>query len=169
MIISVIGTLDMCEWIKKRFCEIIGNERGIIRKLHGYSDSTYTYTVSDKTAREIFKHYYKLNCPKLDRKWSMERYNYCINYEKRKPISKRKGVNVFDLNGNFIQHFNTLKEAQDFTGVSFTTISKLCKENNNLHAGNGYMFSRDDKKKMDAYLPNKYINKKSWLGDAKLT
>lgn len=161
--ISIIGTLKMCEWIKQRFSEIIGKECGTLQKLHSTSKLTYTYTIGDKSAREIFKHYYNLDCPKLTRKWSPEKYEYCINYKKRNPVSRRKGVNVFNLNGEFVKHFDTLKEAEKFTGVCFTTISTLCKENNNLHAGNGYMFSRDDKDRMEPYQPSKSINKKEWL------
>lgn len=161
--ISIIGTYDICEWIKERFCEIIGKNVGSIQKLHATSELSYTYTITDKSAREIFKYYYNLDCPKLARKWSQEKYEYCINYKKRNPVCRRKGVNVFNLNGEFVKHFDTLKEAEAFTGVCFTTISTLCKENNNLHAGNGYMFSRDDKDRMDPYQPSKALNKKTWL------
>lgn len=163
LVVSVIGTYDMCNWIKRRFCEIIGKNVGSIQKLHGTSELSYSCVITDKSAREIFQHYYNLDCPKLTRKWSPEKYEYCINYKKRNPVSRRKGVNVFNLNGEFVKHFDTLKEAEVFTGVCFTTISTLCKENNNLHAGNGYMFSRDDKDRMDPYQPSKALNKKEWL------
>lgn len=163
LVINIVGTHDMCEWIKNRFCEIVGKNIGSIQNLHSTSELTYTYTITDKSAREIFEHYYKLDCPKLVRKWAPEKYEYCINYKKRNPVCRRKGVNAFNLKGEFVKHFETLKEAEEFTGVCFTTISTLCKENNNQHAGNGYMFSRDDKARMEPYHPSKSINKKEWL------
>ena len=36
-----------------------------------------------------------------------------------------------------------LKEAEEFSGTASSTISKLCKENTNMHQSNGYMFGRD--------------------------
>lgn len=80
------------------------------------------------------------------------------------PVCRRKGVNVFDLNGNLIQHFNTLIEAQNFTGVTIGQISRLCKFNDNNHKAKDYMFSRD-KDKLDKYSPSQGTNTKFLNGE----
>lgn len=53
------------------------------------SKNTFTYTVTNKIARTIFIHYFTINVPKLLRKWSLEKHEYCINFvKKRKDSSK---------------------------------------------------------------------------------
>lgn len=146
--ISVLGTLDMVTWIKHRICEILGKEIGSISHKKGHNNGVHTYSFSHRNARKIFLEYYKISVPKLKRKWSEDKYEYCVNYHKRLPICRRKGVNIFNLNGEFVKHCDTLLEAQEFTGVGFTRISVLCKFNDNHHMSNGYMFSRDKKETM---------------------
>ena len=157
--ISLVGTFDMCAWIQKRFSEIVGVENAgcLIKK--GNSENTFTYTVVNKQARIIFEHFYFINVPKLKRKWSETIHTYCVNFKKALPLVRRKGINIFNLNGEFLKRCETLKDAQEYTGVSFTTISKLCKKDDNKHQGNGYMFSRT-KQKLGPYLAPKEINKK---------
>lgn len=156
LVISVIGTLDMVTWIKNRICEIIGKEVGTISHKKGHSEKVFSYSFGDRIARKIFLKYYLIDVPKLKRKWNKEVFKYCNNYHKRLPVSRRKGVNVFDLYGTLIKHFDTLKEAQDFTGVNFTRISDLCKNNSNNFMTNGFMFSRDET--MEKYIPPKKWN-----------
>lgn len=158
--ISVLGTLEMCCWIQKRFSEILNIENvGCIFHNKEHKDNTFSYTVADKRAREIFKHFYSLNVPKLKRKWSEEKYQHCLNYHKALPICRRKGVNVFNVKGEFLKHCDTLIEAQEYTKVCFTTISELCKQDDNKHQGNGFMFSRT-KDEMKPYVKSKFLNKK---------
>lgn len=157
--ISMVGTYEVLSWIKERFTQILGKEFGSISKYHNSEKNTYVYTIGQsKGAREIFKHFYNLNIPKLKRKWTDEIYDYCVNYKKRNPICRRKGVNIFDLEGNLIKHFDTLNEASEYTGVSVGRISDMCKINDSKHQAKGYMFSRDDK--MEKYEQSVYINKK---------
>ena len=159
LVISTVGTQEIVSWIKERFSQILGKEFGSINKYHNSKKNTYSYsTGQSKGAREIFKHFYNLNVPKLKRKWTDEIYEYCINYKKRNPICRRKGVNVFDLDGNLIKHFDLINEASNFTGVSIGRISNLCKINDSKHQAKGYMFSRDET--MEKYEPSLYINKK---------
>jgi hypothetical protein len=94
----------------------------------------------------------------LERKWSLATHDYCVNYKKKLPICRRKGVRIFDLKGNMVKICETLKEAEEYSGVCFTTISTLCKYDDNKHQGNGYMFSRT-KDKMEPYIPGKTISK----------
>ncbi len=157
--ISLLGTKEMCEWIKSRYTEILNKKCGSILKRNKENNkNTYSYTITSKCARKIFLHFYNIDVPKLSRKWSNEKYEYCFNFNKKKPICKRKGVNVFDLNGNLLKHFDMLSDASNFTKVSIGRISDLCKINDCNHMAKGYMFSRDYV--MNSYMPLKSTNKK---------
>ena len=112
----------------------------------------FSYNIGDKSARKLFLKYYDISVPKLKRKWSDDILEYCINYHKRLPICRRKGVNVFNLNGKLLAHFDTLIEAQEYTGVLFSRISSLCKLNSNKYMANGFMFSRFNH--MDKFSPS---------------
>ena len=161
--IHIVGTPEVLNFVKCRFEEILGKSVSNLHFDSKFKGNTCTIRVSDLNARVLFLHFYNIPIYKLDRKWSKEKYEYCLNFKKACPVSKRKGVNIFDLNGNLIKHVDTLKEAENFTGTSFATISKLCKLNDNNHMSNGYMFSRD-KEIMEKYSPgygtnSKYLNK----------
>lgn len=156
--ISIIGTKEMLTMVKNRFENIVGRSVSELHHKH-YTGNTYTIRVSDKTARTLFEHFYKINVPKLERKWSKEMHERCLNYTKNLPICRRKGVNVLNLQGQFIRHFDTLLEASKFTNVSFTAISKICKFNDNKHMGNGFMFSRT-KTEMEPYVAVNPFSKK---------
>ena len=148
--ISLIGTSEILSFVKTRFEEILGKSTSNLQ-LKGNS---YTIYVSNKQARTLFLHFYSIPIYKLDRKWSKEKYEYCINYKKANPICKRKGVHVFDIDGNLIKTFDTLKEASEYTGVSIGRISSMCKFNDNTHIAHEYMFSRDNT--MKKYIGNEH-------------
>jgi hypothetical protein len=63
--------------------------------------------------------------------------------KQRQNLTLKTGHTVFqfDLNGNFINKFNSLREAEKMTGVNHGNISKCC---NNIfkHTG-GYVFSKN--------------------------
>lgn len=169
--INLVGTEDICKFVKNRFEEILNKSTSNLFQ-RDKSKNFYRYVITDNNARTIFKFYYEKykNISKLKRKWSLEHYEYCLNFKKALPICRRKGVNVFDLNGNLIQHFNTLMDAQKFTGVDIGQISQLCKFNDNNHKAKNYMFSRD-RDKLDRYSPahgtnTKYLNKEQQELDA---
>lgn len=154
LVISLLGTKDMCLWIKEHFEKKFNKESlGTISHDKSHHKNIFSYNIGDVYARKIFIEYYKLDIPKLERKWTKERYEYCINYKKRLPICRRKGVYVYDLNGNKLTYFDTLEEAQKYTKVDMSRISVLCKLNTNTRMTNGFMFSREDKQ-MDAYIPH---------------
>lgn len=165
--ISIIGTKEMILMIKCRFEEILEHKTSELHHRKEHSDNTFTLRVSDASARKLFLHFYNINVPKLERKWGIDKYEYCINFKKALPICRRKGVNVFNLKGELIKSFNTLKEASEFTNVTVGRISTLCKYDNNEHMAKGFMFSRT-KNIMNAYCQNnpfvnkitKYINEK---------
>ena len=49
-----------------------------------------------------------------------------IGYFKGKPAPNRKKVSQYDLNGNYIQTFNSLKEAQEKTNIAKSSICTVC-------------------------------------------
>lgn len=142
--ITLVGTKDSCDLVKNRFEEILGKTTASLYQVDKNKNS-YTYRISDKNARIVFLYFYeKYNyLPTLDRKWSQEIYEYCKSWKKSSAPSRQKGVNIFDLQGNLVKICKTLKEAEEFSGTASSTISKLCKENTNMHQSNGYMFGRD--------------------------
>lgn len=59
--------------------------------------------------------------------WCTQIYN--VNYGtamQRASMSKCKKVNQYDLEGNFIKQWNSLKEISDTIKLNFKTISKCC-------------------------------------------
>lgn len=150
--ISIVGTDKMLSWIINRFCEIYNKEK--TEKLYenkggfGSSDENrkiFTTSISDKWARTVILRMSEIDVPKMKRKWTEEIIDYCKTYKKAIPLCRRKGVNSFNLNGEFLKHYDTLKEASEDTGVSIGRISSLCKINDNMHMANGLMFSRNEK------------------------
>jgi hypothetical protein len=93
LVLCVLGTFEMCEWIKLRFEKIIGKSIKNLCKTKKDSKNTYRLYLTDKNARMIFKHFYEINIPKLDRKWSKEIYDYCLTYKKYKNIEKHLKIN----------------------------------------------------------------------------
>lgn len=162
--ISFVGTYDTVNLVKIKFDKILGKNTSKLYQKDSQKNS-WQYRISDKNAREIFKYYYnKYNyLPTLDRKWSKEIYDYCINWKKQCIPSRRKGVYIFDLSGKLVKYCETLMDAEKFTKTSFSTISRLCKINDNKHMSNGYMFSRENKPYMDAYEASYSTNKKYLL------
>lgn len=154
--ISIIGTYNLLEWINQRFDsinDVISKNKPILSK-GGFSNNsnktTYVLNISDKKARTVILHMAQYEIPLMKRKWSDEIIEHCKNFKKELPVCRRKGVNVFNLNGELLKRCDTLEEAKTFTGVSVGRISNLCKTNDNEHMAHGYMFSRD-KEKMEPY------------------
>lgn len=162
--ISFVGTLESTTLVKKCFERILNKETSNLYQ-RDVSKNFYQYRISDKSAREVYIYFYeKYNwLPTLSRKWNNENLEYCKNWTKKLPVSRRKGVNIFDLNGNLLKKCETLKEAEIFTGVSPGRISNLCKIDDNRHKSGNFMFSRT-KDSMEPYIPStctntKYLNK----------
>lgn len=142
--ISLVGTPEVLLFVKQRFEQILGHTTSNLHFDKKFKGNTCTFRISDETARIIFLHYYNINIQKMERKWSKEKLDYCLNFKKTLPICRRKGVNVFDIHGTLIKSFATLKEASDFTGVSIGRISSMCKLNDGKHVAHDYMFSRSN-------------------------
>ena len=155
-IIGCLGTYKITSWVSQRFSEICGfeNKKEPYKGRGGFNKeelkNIYTFHIGDKQARQVISHMIQYNIPLMKRKWSDEIIEYCKTFKKKLPLCRRKGINVFNLDGKLLKHCETLEEAKIFTGVSVGRISDLCKMNNNEHMAHGYMFSRD-KEKMEPY------------------
>ena len=153
--ISCVGTKDTILLVKNVFERIVGKSVSNLFQ-RDKNKNFYSIRISDKNARTVFIYLYEKyskELPHLKRKWSEEYYNYCKKFKKKLPVSRRKGVNVFDLNGNLLFHCSTLKEAEEKTGVLYSQISKLCGQDDSHHYAKNYMFSRNDF--MEPYSPLK--------------
>ena len=164
-LISYLGTYKIVDWISSRFGDICKTQtqkkpslsKGGFNKKN--TKNIFVSNISDKQARQVILHMIKYNIPLMKRKWSEEIVDYCKTFKKRLPICRRKGVNVFNLNGELLKHCETLEEAKRFTGVPVGRISDLCKLNDNEHMAHGYMFSRE-KEKMEPYKQDNHFAKK---------
>lgn len=167
-VIGMIGTYEILMWILNRFKGIHtpNNKNSKNKKPQivkgGFGNHrtdgkhVYSMSFSNKWARNIILKMFEYDIPLMKRKWSDEVFEFCKNYQKRKPISKRKGVNVFDLDGNLICKCQTLQEADNITHVTVGRISALCKQDDSKHMSKGYMFSRN-KEIMQPYTPDNYF------------
>lgn len=95
LIISFLGTFEMCSWIKNRFEQIIGKPIKNLCKNHNSENNTYRLYLADKNARIIFNHYYNIQVPKLERKWKKEVFEYCKNY--KKYVNKEKHIKINEM------------------------------------------------------------------------
>lgn len=135
LILSILGTKEMCEWIKSVFFEIT-NGCGVIRQKR--NTKIYVLNYSHRAAREIVKNLSKIDVPKLSRKMSNEIIEYSNSYKKQHNHTFKK-VFVYDENGNFIKECISLKEASSLTGVSYQVVSKIL--NKKIKQRHGFSFS----------------------------
>ena len=92
--LSVLGTETMCLWIHKRFLEILNKTKLAKPKK---DDNIFIVYTSDKNARELFQYFYNLPGRKLNRKWSKDIFDHCINYKKYENLEKYKQILNLDL------------------------------------------------------------------------
>lgn len=91
--LSLLGTLSLCNWIKERFSLLYSKEIGTIFNDKKHNENTFSYTLSDKSARFIYEYLYKIPVPKLERKWNKEKLEHCINYKRvRKEGNKYEEI-----------------------------------------------------------------------------
>lgn len=117
--ITIIGTLELCTWIKNRFETIIGKSIKNVCKYHPKISNVNTYRiyVSDKNARKLFLHYYNIKLPRLPRKWTEEMYNHCLNFKKFINYEKYESLVPYFKAGN------TDRTISDLTGMSPSLIA----------------------------------------------
>ena len=92
--LSVLGTETMCLWIHKRFLEILNKTKLAKPKK---DDNIFIVYASDKNARELFQYFYNLPGRKLNRKWSKDIFDHCVNYKKYENLEKYKQILNLDL------------------------------------------------------------------------
>ena len=98
--ISLLGTYSICEWIKYRFSTLYEKEIGTIFHDKRHNENTFSYTITDKSARFIFEHLYTISVPKLNRKWNIEKSEYCINYQRvKKDLTKYNEILKLKIQG----------------------------------------------------------------------
>jgi hypothetical protein len=87
--ISALGTENILNWINERFQQISG--KNFNKNIYMRKNNTLTYSIvySDKKARKLFLHFEKIKVPKLERKWSHEFKEHCLNYSKYKDMEKK--------------------------------------------------------------------------------
>ncbi len=145
--LSILGTKEICEWIKETFSEITNNKGSIMLKPH---TNIYKITFTTKSAREIIKKLFVLDVPKLKRKWNDMVFHHCFVYKQQHNHTFKK-VNVFDLYGALLKRCESIIEASEYTNVNKGTISKFSIKNSNKCQSNGFMFSTNEA--MDKYEP----------------
>lgn len=65
--IIVVGTKSVCEGIKSRFAEVLGDS---INNKIACDNGLFRFSISGQKAVEIYQHYRNLEIPKLRRKWA---------------------------------------------------------------------------------------------------
>lgn len=149
--LSVLGTRQMCEWIKETFNKLTNNKGSISLKPH---TKIYRLAYITKSAREIVKILYLLNVPKLKRKWSDKVYEHCFHYSPQHNHTFKE-INVFNLYGVLLKKCKSHIEAAEYTNLSPQVVSKLSVKNSNHFQSNGFMFSQDEE--MQKYEPTTNI------------
>lgn len=139
--LSILGTQKMCAWIKETFNDIT-NKCGTIKPKP--NTNIYRLDYSCKAAREIVKILSKINVPKLQRKWTDEVINHSENFIKGHNHTTKK-VYVYTLNGELVKKCTSLKEASNFTGVSYSLVSKILNDSR-CKQSNGYIFKKEENK-----------------------
>ena len=60
-------------------------------------DNIFIVYTLDKNARELFQYFYNLPGRKLNRKWSKDIFDHCVNYKKYENLEKYKQILNLDL------------------------------------------------------------------------
>ena len=81
----------------------------------------------------------RFNCSADNLRWASHKEN--INYGKRSMLNAQahyKRIGQYDLNNNLIQIFDSIKEASEYTSVSYTGIIKCAK--GKIHTSGNYIW-----------------------------
>lgn len=97
LIISILGTKEMLQWIADRFSKILGKKVTSIRQKRKNNKNTFTLIVSNSMARSLFLHFYNVKVFKMVRKWKHETMLYCLNFKNIRYIDHIKNINDFIL------------------------------------------------------------------------
>jgi hypothetical protein len=109
IILSLIGTLEMCEGIKKRCSEILGRICGSVSK----NRNMYSLTFGEKASRELVSYFKKINVPYLSRKWNKKIVVNKIGYHRKKSIQQ---IDIKSM--ECIAEFSSQSEANLFLNIN---------------------------------------------------
>lgn len=116
------------EYIKKY--GTIKHETGILvnERLNGTRGSESGYKHTEEKKKEISKKTKKAMIEgNLGSKVSIALKKYFANTKNRENLSCNVKVSQYDLEGNFIATYNSMKEAQNKTGIWSANISSACR------------------------------------------
>lgn len=71
----------------------------------------------------------------------LDNLEWCTHQENLQHASKHnllsvyKPINQYDLNGNFIKRWNSMKEAREFYNLGINSLRNACKRNSGVHKG----------------------------------
>lgn len=82
--LCVIGTYEMMCWMNERFENIVGRKLPKPTKKH----NIWRIDFRNKISRKILRHFFDLNCPYLERKWTDEIRQIVFNYEKSRNLTR---------------------------------------------------------------------------------
>lgn len=128
-------------------------KKRISKKLKGRKDSEETKLKKSIALKGRIIKKESIEKMKITKKKNYKKENH-PNYGKYGKENPRSiSVDQYDLLGNFIENFNSIKEASDKTGCSFHSISSCCK--GKQFKSKDYIF-RYKGDKFNKYIKNKY-------------
>ena len=69
-------------------------------------------------------------------------------------------VYMYDLDGNLLKEFNSIKEAEKETGIKQQNIYRVCSSKKGTAGGYQFRFEKDFKNKIDKFISNSIRHKK---------
>lgn len=85
---SIVGTYEMISWINFRFENILGRKLPTPRKFN----NVWVIEFRNKISRELLKHLFLIDSPKMTRKWTDEIRDLAFNYKKSRNIDNYKEI-----------------------------------------------------------------------------
>lgn len=129
----------------------IGSSRNIYSRWYkhranlrgGYHPDSYLQNAWDKYGEENFYFIILKKCPEHLAKLPQNQKGY-------KCPKRQKGVYIYDLDMNFVNKYNTLKEAAEFIGVAFQVISYTVLKSKSYKCKNYYVFREEQNRQEES-------------------
>lgn len=116
--LSLLGTLEICQWIRDRCNKILERSSGSISK----RGKMYSLTFGSKASRELIGHFKKLDVPYLYRKWD-KGLSLEIAENERGYHAKKGILQIDPSTGAVINEFDSAHNANEFLGKKRTDTS----------------------------------------------